>query len=425
MDIISQLSIVIILLIEVSTLTYIEYKAWNTIYTPLCILMLPYVFVLLITIAIAGNWGFVKFNYESIYIWIYGLPLFALPSYAFAAYLRYKEQKVIVPIKEEKKALPNILLGISIIVIILLLIKLYQTFKTGQYLFGTDDFADDFSGHGFWAHVRTLLTPILILSIYNVKKRQYWLWALISLILLIQIVNMVKGTIVIPIIAAILFRLYTQKTRFNFRLILFSLIGGLLVFFLLYMILPLLGNGGEANMDLVEFVAKHFVHYFTSGTFGWSFDIDQGIPDQNDFSYIVAPFVNIYHTITGQQIILPVNPFYWNIGNTMTTYTNVRTFFGTLYIYTDFTQFITYTLVLSTFIYSWKVFALLSRNTYIYIILFYYCSLLAMGWFEFYFFHLDAIEIPLFTLLFMGLTKLIASDKNNSNQEGKEVALVD
>lgn len=410
---------------EVSCLTYLEYRAWKTLYTPLCALMLPYLVVLLITILIAGNFGFVAFNYDSLWVWIYGLPLFAIPSFTFAAYIRNNEHEVTAPVKEEKEALPKILLGVSIIVIFLLLIKLYQTFKTGYYLFGTDDFADDFSGHGFWAHVRTLLTPIIILSIYNVKKRQYWLWALILLMLLIQIVNMVKGTIIIPIIAAMLFRLYTQKTRFNFRLILFALIGGLLVFFLLYMILPLLGNGGEANMDLVEFVAKHFVHYFTSGTFGWSFDIDQGIPDQNEFSYIVAPFVNIYHTITGQELISPVNHFYWNIGNTITTFTNVRTFFGTIYIYTDFIQFVTYTIMLSTFIYSWKVFALISRNIYIYIIFFYYCSLLAMGWFEFYFFHLDAIEIPLFTLIFMWLAKLTASDKTNSNQEGKEVALVD
>ena len=39
-----------------------------------CFLMLPYVAVLLITILISGNMGFVAFNYDSIYVWILGLP---------------------------------------------------------------------------------------------------------------------------------------------------------------------------------------------------------------------------------------------------------------------------------------------------------------------------------------------------------------
>jgi len=80
----SQLSIVLILLMEVTVLTVLEYRAWRTFYTPLCVLMLPYTFVLLVTICISGNFGYVAFNYDSIWVWIYGLPLFALPSYAIA-----------------------------------------------------------------------------------------------------------------------------------------------------------------------------------------------------------------------------------------------------------------------------------------------------------------------------------------------------
>jgi hypothetical protein len=230
---------------------------------------------------------------------------------------------------------------------------------------------------------------------------------------------MVKGTIIIPIMAAILFRLYAGRMRLNLTLVLSVLIGALVVFFLIYMVIPIMGNGGIADMDLVEFVTKHFVHYFTSGTFGWSYDLDQGIPDQKGFAYIVAPFVNIYNTLTGQEIILPVNRFYWNVGDTMTTYTNVRTFFGTLYIYSDALQFITYTLILSTFIYAWKVWALVTRNIYLHVILFYYCGLLAMGWFEFYFFHLDTIEIPLITLFYMWASKWRLSPKVT----GKEVTI--
>ena len=104
MDLVTQISIVLILLMEVSCLTYLEYRAWRTIYTPLIALMLPYVAVLLITIAIAGNFGFVRFNYESIYVWIFGLPLFAIPSFGFATLMRHYQLPVISTIKDEENA---------------------------------------------------------------------------------------------------------------------------------------------------------------------------------------------------------------------------------------------------------------------------------------------------------------------------------
>ena len=383
---------------EVTVLTVLEYRAWGSFYTPLCVLMLPYTFVLLVTICIAGNFGYVPFNYDSIWVWIYGLPLFALPSFAFASLMRNVESGKWNENTPQK--FPQSLLLIGGVVILLLFVKLYTTLSAGFFIFGTDDFADEFSGHGLWAHIRTLLIPLLILMLYQVGKGCRWLWIPIILMLTLQFVNMVKGTIVIPIFAALLMRLYTGKTKMNLKLILIVIGLAVLVFFLIYIVIPIMGNGSEADMKLVQFVGEHIVHYFTSGTMGWSFDIDQNMPDRKDFEYIVAPIVNIVHSIRGEELISVVNRHYWCTGTDITTLTNVRTFFGTLYIYSDAWQFITYTLGLSTFIYAWKAAALIKRNIYINIILFYYCGLLMMGWFEFYFFHLDAIEIPLITLFY-------------------------
>ena len=405
----SQYAILLILLMEVTVLTVLEYRAWRTFYTPLCVLMLPYTFVLLVTICISGNFGYVAFNYESIWVWIYGLPLFALPSYAIATLVNQGDRPLdcrhlsgsrTCPPDSSQNPIPPLLLAIGGVVILLLFVKLYTTLSAGFFIFGTDDFADEFSGHGLWAHIRTLLIPLLILMLYQVDKGCRWLWIPIILMLTLQFVNMVKGTIVIPIFAALLMRLYTGKTKMNLKLILIVIGMGVLVFFLIYIVIPIMGNGSEADMKLVQFVGEHIVHYFTSGTMGWSFDLDQNMPDRKDFEYIVAPIVNIVHSIRGEELVSVVNRHYWCTGTDVTTLTNVRTFFGTLFIYSDAWQFITYTLCLSTFIYAWKAAALIKRNIYINIILFYYCGLLAMGWFEFYFFHLDAIEIPLITLFY-------------------------
>ena len=440
---VSQLSILLILLMEVTLLTWVEYRAWKTFYTPLCTLMLPYTFVLLVTTAIAGNLGYVPFNYDSIWVWIYGLPLFALPSYAFAAVISRREECGVrrensqsADYSADKSNLtphsslhtpqefPRILLYICGIVILLLFAKLYTTLSGSLFLFGTDEFADDFSGHGIWAHIRTLLIPLIILMFYQVGKGCRWLWIPIILMLILQFVNMVKGTIVIPIFAALLMRLYTGKTRMSLRLILIMTGLGVLVFFLIYIVIPIMGNGSAADMKLVQFVGEHIVHYFTSGTMGWSFDIDQNMPDRKDFEYIVAPFVNIVRAIKGEELVSVVNRFYWCTGTDVTTLTNVRTFFGTLYIYSDAWQFITYTLFLSTFIYAWKVATILRRSVYLDIILFYYCGLLMMGWFEFYFFHLDTIEIPLITLFYGWLVHQTAGIRPPlapPTQDGKQV----
>ena len=398
----SQISILLILLMEASCLTYLEYRAWKTIYTPLCFLMLPYVAVLLITILISGNMGFVAFNYDSIYVWILGLPLFAIPSHVASLLLKNYNQPVRTNIQDEKQCISPILLIIGFVLAVALMFKLYQTISHGFNLYGTEEFTEEFSGSGLWAHLREMLMPLIILLLYYVKKKDYLLWCLIALILVIQFSYMVKGAIIIAVAAALSMRLYANKLHLNIKLILGIIAGSILVFYIIYMVIPLLGNGGEANMGLVEFIAKHFVHYFTSGTLGWSYDIDQGIPDRNDFSYILSPFVNIYNAITGNDLISPVNPFYWNTG---ISFTNVRTFFGTLCIYTNALEFATYTITISSFFYLWKILAILFRNIYLHAILFYYCGLLAMGWFEFYFFHLSIIEIPIYFGLFAWLSR--------------------
>ena len=420
---IGEYAILLILLMEVTLLTWVEYRAWKTLYTPLCALMLPYTFVLLVTVCIAGNFGYVAFNYESLWVWIFGLPLFALPSYAFAAILSRKVENENTPTSDISltshlspltSKFPPVLLFICAIVVLMLFAKLYTTLSAGLFLFGTDEFADEFSGHGLWAHIRTLLIPLIILMFYQVGKGCRWLWIPIVLMLILQFVNMVKGTIVIPIFAALLMRLYTGKTRMGLRLILIMVGLAVILFFLIYMVIPIMGNGSAADMKLVQFVAEHIVHYFTSGTMGWSFDIDQNMPDRKDFEYIVAPVVNIVHAIKGEELVSVVNRYYWCTGTDVATLTNVRTFFGTLFIYSDAWQFITYTLFLSTFIYAWKVATILRPSVYLNIILFYYCGLLMMGWFEFYFFHLDAIEIPLITLFYGWLVHQTAEGRKEA-----------
>ena len=343
-------------LLEVFVLTVIEYYTWNTLYTPLVCLMLPYTAILLLTLMVDGELGFVPFNYESIIVWHVGLILFAIPSFCIGTALK----KMDVNIHPSPQELPvsKFQIGIATVLCLLFMWKLKSTLSSSTAFFGTDEFAEDFAGTGVWPHLREILMGLIIMFIYYLNRKRWWLMILIVLMLIVQFLYMVKG----------------------------SIMGAL--------VLPLMGNEkGEADMQLFEFVIGHFMHYLTSGILGWSYDIDMGIIDKGDISIILSPFINLFNFAFGssEPMLSPVNQFYYNTGIALT---NVRTFFGTLYIYTDYGQFTLYALTISFLLYVLKAVSLITNNIYLSFILFYYCGLLAMGWFEFYFFHLSIIEVP-------------------------------
>lgn len=404
--------ILFVFFIEVTVLCYIEYKAWNTLYTPLFFLMLPYTMVLIVAVLLAGNLQFVEFYYPSIIFWSVGLFIFALPSFGFSFLLNKCSMNIKTFVSTESLS-PQIIL-LTICISILLIYKFYKTLGVSNGFVGSDEFADDFSGSGVWAHVRQITIPLFMLCVYFLNKKRWWLFFLIIVLLCINFVNQVKGTIVIAILGSLALRLYNNKTNFNLKLILFILLGGVLLFFISYAAMPLIGKGeGELTGELIEFVFKTFGHYFTSGIYGLSEDMQHNFPDSNSFEYIVAPLVNIYSQIIGDgEFISPVNPIYYHTGH---SFTNVRTFFGTLYIYSNLFQFVLYTLFLSTLLYLLKMITLRFNNIFVYIILFYECSLLSMGWFEFYFFHLAALEIPILTLFLMYLNNLSMKQRNGGD----------
>lgn len=421
------------LLLEFAVLCYLEKKAWKTLYTPLNFLMIPYVIVLLLSVCIAGRGGFVAFYYPSIFVWNVGLLLFSIPSFVFAVSFR----GYLVPENGQKNCSGNMItennpstksfsqnetfpfalfcLGMALCLLFIWHFRAVASHST-EFI-GSDQFAEDFSGHGLWAHLRMMLIPIFILSTYFVSKRRWYLWLLILPTLFVMFINQVKGWIVIPIIAGFFMRLYVGKTRLSLRLILSVVVGGALVFLISYVFLPVLGKQGTVNNELYEFVFNRFSSYLTAGVFGFSQDAYLHFPDKGEFDILISQFVNLAKTAVGDKDLLsPVNEYPLQICSNMAAApTNVRTLFGTIYIHTNWLSFSLYTLVLSTMMYMLKVGALRSKDVYVNGIFFFECSLLAMGWFEFYFFHLTVVEIPVFFVVYALMTSLMKRRTLNQN----------
>lgn len=405
--------ILVTFLLEVAVLFYIEKKAWHTYYTPLNFLMIPYTIVLLITIAVAGgDSGFVDFYYPSIIVWNIGLLIFAIPSFALS--FLFCKNKISLDREYKLCSKQNIVIIISFVLALLFILHFISFRGGGAPAVGTDEFKDGFSGGGFWGHLRILTIPLLIMLIYYAKRKSWLINCFILIFIFVGFLYNVKGWIIIPILSGVFIRLYTGKMKLSIRLCLTVFLGGILLFFVSYGLAIIVAYGNKLEMGFVNFIFGHFFHYLTSGVLGFSMDVCNNFPDAGSFEVLWAPIINLINVITGSnELIIPVNPVFFNSGINMT---NVRTFFGTIYIYTNALEFVFYILLSSTLMYCLKLAILKWNNIYMYTIYFFQCGLLAMGWFEFYYFHLIVFELPVFVLLIWLVDWLIFTKEHTPDE---------
>lgn len=388
--------LVLTLFIEAAVLLYLEQKAWNTLLTPLNCLLVPYLVVLVISVILSGGSGFVGFHYPSILIWIVGLLLFAVPSLVISETAGRNNVLTDITVKRVE-GIPYFIVVLGCVTALVLVFRLFSVSGSSRYAIGSDEFAEEFSGYGLWGHLRHLSFIFIMLLIYYLEKGHRWLWVPIAGLLAVNVVNMVKGSIIIPCVVGVMMRLASGKTKITSRFLLILALCAVGVFFVTFLLAIVVANRMDVNAGVLQWVFQRFVHYLTSGTLGLSADMQLGFPDRGAFQVIWTPFINIVNYLTGNGVLLsPVNQTYLFTGISLT---NVRTFFGTLFIYTDHLQFCLYSLGLSTLCYTLKVLSQRVGSIYTNAVYCYFCGLLAMGWFEFYFFHLDVIEIPVMIVL--------------------------
>ena len=392
-------------LLEVVVLFYLEIKAWKSLYTPLIFLMLPYTIILLISIAVSGNFGFVDFYYPSILLWSIGLFIFAIPS-LFLAYLLQKNN---LPLNSDVRehTMPQLLSFVALFAILLFAWRFYSM-AGGVAAIGTHDFGNNFSGRGFWGHLRQLSLPILIIAIFFVDKKNKWLWLIVFSLIVVALLYQVLGWVIIPILAGISMRLYSGKTKLKISLLLYVILFAAITFFASYvMSLVVAKDDGELNNDVLLFIFRNFIHYLTSGTLGLSVDMELGFPDKGPFEILITQFINLGKIFTGDnEMVTAINPLFYNTGVNLT---NVRTFFGTTFINSNYLTFTLYVLFLSSCAYLLKLATIRFNNVFVYTAYFFECGLLFMGWFDSYFSSLSSLEIPIMSLILLLLCRMFSS----------------
>jgi oligosaccharide repeat unit polymerase len=382
---------IFILYVEVFIFLKIEKRLFGTLFTPVSILAIPFCIVVLLCEIIAPLFGYIHLTPVLLWVWIIGLfffytggMLFALP---FISHQNLKKVEFSLDIGHLKSRFIDIL---TILFLIFMFVQLRSTLGSFS-LSNLED--EEFGGKGLVGHVSIIMSVLLIIyvvSMWNVlgKVNKIKSSVLILLILLFALIYGVKSWFFIPLITAFLI----LKQHGFIKLSLTKLTA--ILFSLPYMILF-----GE-NFELVQTIDR-FIYYFFSGVLGFSGHIASNMPINVDNLYVINPIVNVINVFTKAETKGVVSDMWAEIGgNGDFNETNVKTFFGTLYIYEGWFGAILTSLIAGFLHYLMFIYAAIQKNLFLTIAFFYWAAMLFFGWFEIYLIHLPFYEIPIICFIF-------------------------
>lgn len=390
-------------ILEVILLTMAEKKLWGTWYTPLNCLVLPFCAVLLVILTMPSSLGFVHFYAPCLLIWMGGMIVMAIPSWALAAgYRKYHSEPKIAASTPKNE---NLFYIFCTLLIIPFLFRIRGLMGSSLNMIGSDEFGEEFAVYGFFGHLLILLLGCSIVLFSCIRKGNRIIPVLLILaITMIAFLNQVKSWVMIPLMAGMILCLLTEKMHLSVKVVSIIAVSGIVLFMGSYFVMFIVGNGVEYNEHMGKYVLEHIYHYIASGILGMSEDVRKGIVEQPNPDVLFAPFINAVHAITGDPYVSAINPHYFEINTNNGLQDNVRTFFGTIYANSMGGFWIFTIIVISSMVYLVRIWAIQSQSVYIVAMDAWFCALLAMGWFEYYFFHVTTFEIPIFLILLYALS---------------------
>ncbi|MCM1169149.1 MAG: DUF6337 family protein [Bacteroides sp.] len=401
---------VILLYLEVLLLAFAEKRLWKTWFTPLNCLSIPYALVLTVCLCIDGKIGFMPFYFPSVWVWIAGLAVFFVPSFV----LGVRQNRA--NINESHTEYPNkftlplrtlrILEYVTWGTLTLFGFRFLYLWLGKGLIPGGETFAQDWAGHGFFGHLFTLLMGLSIWWIFAADNKHKRFWLYVLGFFGVALLYLAKCWFLIPMAGGLLLRLLTRKTKFGIKVVLVSVFVGFAFFFATYWMTLYVAAADKGIPDsrikqptykaeVSSFIGKHAVTYLAAGIYGLSEDLAQNTLEYRDASLVYAPFINICKVLGDQDYVSNINDQYVQI-TTNDSGSNVRTFFGFLYVYLGVGHAIGYALVFSCLAYFLFAFTRKSRHPVLLIVLGWVLACLLMGWFDFYPSSLTFITLPCF-----------------------------
>lgn len=380
-----QYLILVLFVFEVGVLVYFDRQLFGTFITPITILSIPYLIIVILAIIVGPSLGFVQFYYPSLWIWIIGLPIFWIPGFLLACVLLQKTNIHHYPYSIINNfKFDNVIFKLTYLVIVVLIYGFVRAYNKSKI--GSDNFELAF-GSGFSGHTLLISKFFFIYLLVRFRKRNI---TPITILILFYIFYGVKSWIIIPVLSAILITILLRRIDLSISILIKILGFGLVVFYIVYRI-------ALGPTMPISFVFIHFLRYLFSGVLGISQYIGQKGDVGIDPTVIIDPIINIYNKLTGREIHKTFSNILTNIG--CDSITNVKTFFGTVYIYAGFAWGCVFSFCVGTVSYLFLISSIKTRNIILLIIYGTYLTLIFFGWFDTYSSNLFFYEFPIFGLL--------------------------
>ena len=381
---------ILIISLETLLLSLLDRKIYGTWYTPTVFLACPYCLVLFLYILFSKNFGFYSLYSPSVYIWCVGLLIYWFIGYLFAVLVLKKNVVREFPFYQDVRFEKWIFILCFILAVFININIIYASKFIAPI--GSDYFKD-YIGTGVVAHIAIFLrfTILYIIMVKNIPSRIYiyMKWFIVLTVFFQAIVYTTKGALIILIMSVVLNCKIYSNAKIKIRYILVALISSLFIFFISYSIV----FGEAAPLD---FIYNHTYFYFVSSIASLSNycmnDYQIGIAPE----VLFMPIINLYNKLMGLPLEKVYSDLWTDVGPGLQS--NVKTFFGTIYIYGGLWGGILTIIIYSLVAHVLLIFSLY-RNYFFY---FAYClclSALALGWFDLFFNMIAFYEYIVFAIL--------------------------
>lgn len=302
--------------------------------------------------------------------------------------------------------------------LVTILFIVYSTYYSIQQVLNVDigimlqdEFQDEFAtstGGSFYTRV-----ILIILATYYLGYQNSIKGFLIGLLCFIpSIIVNTKGILFIPIIAAFIIRLFSNKIKNAGKMVLIVGSIGIFIFYASYM-LEYYTYGENPLFDPYrwQYISENLIFYTLSGAQSFSNTIDNDSLEV--FTKIdnitLTPFYNLLSKFGLAKNLSSINPVFLNIG-TLPTYgtgiSNVNTYVGSLYLFNGLIVGMGIHVFWISLITIFKKNAFRKRKPANVILFALFASGLVLDWFEFYFMQTFWFYIIIFIFLFQVISRL-------------------
>lgn len=391
----------IILIFVVILIYFLEKRIYKTIYTPSIMLGGPFLVICILYNFYYENLGYYPLNYDVLYIWIFGLILFfsmgCITTLIVGQKNRQSAGSLILTANDSllvfNKGLLNVVFACSIIAI-LVLRQAYSIFVTS----GPDE-VENYLGKGIQGHlvvsikffsIASFISLFLPISKINKLKNAFIVFMSIALSLLYG----TKSGVLILIVGYYLIWVIYFNKKIKVTHILLAISLGFGIFYLSYSVL-------FGRLAPIDFIWQHMVMYYVSGTASMSVYFSNHNPSGVEPEMIFRSFYNTVNLLTGNsEDIKGVISDKWTVIGPGAM-VNVKTFFGTIYLYGGLGGGIVAVIIFSFLSYIslyWVQKG--SKNIFNICLYVYLISTFCFGWFDFYLNTIALIEYMAITFLF-------------------------